>query len=102
VDWRLSIISRRGEACVGFIVEHPKGNKSWLSLDMAVAVASGTPCLGRFPVPRPGPVLVYAAEDHLDTVRTRLVGLCAGRVDIGGLGRARSTEETTPPPSAWI
>jgi len=68
-----------GEECVGFIVAHPKSNKSWLSLDMAVAVASGTPCLGRFPVPRPGPVLVYAAEDHLDTVRTRLVGLCAVR-----------------------
>ena len=71
-----------GEECVGFISGHPKCNKSWLSLDMAISVASGTPCLGRFAVARPGPVLVYAAEDHLDTVRTRLAGLCAGR-DLG-------------------
>lgn len=68
-----------GEECVGFLTGHPKSNKSWLSLDMALSVASGTPCLGRFAVPRPGPVLMYAAEDHLDTVRTRLVGLCASR-----------------------
>lgn len=68
-----------GEECVGFVSGHPKNNKSWLSLDMAVSVASGTPCLGRFIVPRPGPVLVYAAEDHLDTVRSRLAGLCASR-----------------------
>jgi hypothetical protein len=68
-----------GDECVGFISAHPKSNKSWLSLDMAVSVASGTPCLGRFAVGRPGPVLVYAAEDHLDTVRTRVAGLCASR-----------------------
>jgi hypothetical protein len=71
-----------GEECVGFISGHPKTNKSWLSLDMAVSVASGSPCLGRLVVPRPGPVLVYAAEDHLDTVRMRLAGLCAER-DLG-------------------
>lgn len=68
-----------GEECVGFIAGHPKSHKSWLSLDMAVSVASGTPCLGRFSVPHPGPVLVYAAEDHLNTVRTRLSGLCTSR-----------------------
>lgn len=68
-----------GDQCVGFIFGHPKCNKSWALLDMAVSVASGTPCLGRFAVLRPGPVLVHAAEDHLDTVRTRLAGLCASR-----------------------
>ena len=68
-----------GDQCVGFITGHPKCNKSWASLDMAISVASGTPCLGRFAIPRPGPALVYAAEDHLDTVRTRLAGLCASR-----------------------
>jgi hypothetical protein len=44
---------------------------------MAVAVAAGQPCLRRFAVPRPGPVLLYAAEDALHVVRRRLDGVCA-------------------------
>jgi len=40
-------------------------------------VASGTPCLRRFPVPHPGRVLLYAAEDALHVVRQRLEGICA-------------------------
>lgn len=31
---------------------------------MAVSVAAGVPCLGRYPVRRRGPVLLYAAETH--------------------------------------
>jgi RecA-family ATPase len=46
-------------------------------LDLAVAVAAGTPCLRRFPVPRPGRVLLYPAEDALHIVRRRLDGICA-------------------------
>jgi hypothetical protein len=37
-------------------------------LDLAVAVASGTACLRRFPVARPGRVLMFAAEDALHVV----------------------------------
>jgi hypothetical protein len=44
---------------------------------MAVAVASGTPCLRHFAVPQPGRVLLYAAEDALHVVRQRLEGICA-------------------------
>ncbi|MHB8253074.1 MAG: AAA family ATPase [Acidiferrobacter sp.] len=46
-------------------------------MDLAVAVASGTACLRRFPVVRPGRVLLYAAEDALHVVRRRLEGICA-------------------------
>jgi hypothetical protein len=53
----------------------PKSNKSFLALDMAVAVASGAPCLGRFAVRSPGRVLLYAAEDAAPTVRERLEGI---------------------------
>jgi len=55
----------------------PKCCKSFLALDLAVAVASGTACLRRFPVARPGRVLLYAAEDALHVVRRRLEGICA-------------------------
>lgn len=64
---------------VGVVGGLPKSSKSWTTLDMALSVASGTPCLGHFPVTRPGPVLLYAAEDPLPTVRVRLAGLAQQR-----------------------
>jgi len=71
---------------VGFIAGHPKAGKSWLALDVAVSVASGTPCLGRFPVEQPGRALVYLAEDALPRVRERIAALCAARdLDLGAL-----------------
>jgi len=62
---------------VGIVGGEPKCCKSFLALDLAVAVASGTPCLRRFSVPQPGTVLLYAAEDALHIVRSRLEGICA-------------------------
>jgi hypothetical protein len=64
---------------VGFIAGAPKLGKSWLGLDLAVSVASGTPSLGRFAVDVPGPALVYLAEDALPLVRDRVASLCAHR-----------------------
>lgn len=66
-----------GAEAVGIIGGEPKCCKSFLALDMAVAVASATPCLRRFPVARTGRVLLFAAEDALTTVRVRLEGICA-------------------------
>jgi hypothetical protein len=57
---------------VGVIGGNPKGGKTWLALEMAVSVASGSPCLDTFPVFSPGPVLLYAAEDSFKELRTRL------------------------------
>jgi RecA-family ATPase len=65
------------EQAVGIIGGEPKCCKSFLALDLATAVAAGTPCLGRFAVARPGRVLLYPAEDALHVVRRRLEGICA-------------------------
>lgn len=65
-----------GEQAVGIVGREPKCCKSLLALDIAVSVASGTPCLRRFGVPRAGRVLLYAAEDALHIVRRRLDGIC--------------------------
>ena len=62
---------------VGIVGGEPKCCKSFLALDMAVAVASGTPCLRRFPTPKRGRVLLFAAEDSLAIVRERLAGIAA-------------------------
>lgn len=68
-----------GVSCVGLIGGSPKVGKSWLGLDMAVSVATGTPCMGAFRVNEPGPVLVYLAEDALPVVRERVAGLARQR-----------------------
>jgi len=68
------------DQAVGLIGGEPKCCKSILALDLAVAVASGTPCLRRFTVSRRGSVLLFAAEDALHVVRRRLesIGRAAG------------------------
>ena len=73
-------------AAVGIIGGAPKCCKSWLGLDLAISVASGTPCLDRFEVEHKGPALVYLAEDALPTVRARIEALCRHRgLDIAAL-----------------
>ena len=64
---------------VGVIGGAPKCAKTWLGLDMALSVATGTPCLGKYAVPEPGPVLVYLAEDALRVVGERIAGMARHR-----------------------
>jgi hypothetical protein len=73
-----------GESSVGVIGGAPKCSKTWLGLDLALSVATGTECLGKYAVPRAGPVLVYLAEDALPVVRERVQGMARHR----GLGLA--------------
>lgn len=71
---------------VGVLGGSPKSCKTFLALDIALAVATGTPCLGQFPVTTPGPVLLFAAEDDPLQIRARLDGLArARRVDFNTL-----------------
>jgi hypothetical protein len=65
------------DQAVGIVGGEPKCYKSFLALDMAVSVASATPCLRRYPVRRKGSVLLYAAEDSFPEVKKRLVGICS-------------------------
>lgn len=66
-------------AAVGIIGGAPKSCKSWLGLDMAVSVASGSPCLGGFSVRERGRALVYLAEDSLPDQRERVRMIAAFR-----------------------
>ena len=65
------------EQAVGILGGEPKCCKSFLALDVAVSVASGTACLRQFPVRRSGPVLLFPAEDSLPVVRQRLECIAA-------------------------
>ena len=53
------------DQAVGILGGEPKCCKSFLALDMAVSVASGTPCLRQFMPSRTGSVLLFPAEDTL-------------------------------------
>jgi len=64
---------------VGVLGGPPKAFKTWVGLDLALSVASGTPCLSRFPVMETGPVLAYLAEDPGEEVRARTAALAKGR-----------------------
>lgn len=75
--WLLEHLWSRG--AVGLIGGSPKSCKSWIGLDMAVSVASGTACLGTYCVAEPGAALIYLAEDALAIVRERVAGIAAHR-----------------------
>lgn len=64
---------------VGILGGAPKVCKTYLAAEISVSVATGTPALGRFAAPLPGPVLFYGAEDSLAALRFRFEGLAAVR-----------------------
>lgn len=64
-------------AGVTLLAGAPKTGKSWLALDLAVAVASGGLALGQTPVD-PGQVLYLALEDNLRRLQSRLLKRLAG------------------------
>jgi AAA domain len=75
-----------GAHSVGVIGGAPKCSKTWLGLDIALSVATGTACLGKYAVPEPGPVLMYLAEDALPAVRERVAGMARHRdIDLAGV-----------------
>lgn len=66
-------------AGVGILGGAPKCCKSWLALELALAVAAGIPGLGVFEAEDAGPVLLYMAEDAAPVVKSRLSGICRHR-----------------------
>jgi hypothetical protein len=64
---------------VGLVGGAPKCLKTWISLEMAVSVATGTPCFDQYAVHEQGPALVYLAEDSMPMVRERLNALATHR-----------------------
>jgi hypothetical protein len=53
------------------VIASPKTGKSWLTLDLAIAVATARPWLGRYQT-EPGPVLIIDNELHRETSAHRI------------------------------
>lgn len=66
------------EKAVGFIGGSPKAGKSWLALDLAIALATGQDFLGRG-VKAPERILFFSGEEYLGDVALRIDRLLAGR-----------------------
>lgn len=64
---------------VAQLVGPPKKGKTYVLLDMAIAVATGNTALGRFAVPEPGPVLLILEESGRAALHRRLDMLTRGR-----------------------
>jgi hypothetical protein len=57
---------------ITFLISPPESYKTWLLLDLAVSVSSGTPFLGNFPVNNVGPTLIIQQEDSHTGLTDRL------------------------------
>jgi hypothetical protein len=68
-EWLVQDIWTEG-AC-GFIAGEPKSFKSWFGLDLALAIATGEPFLGRFEVVKTGPVIYIQEEDSIGLLKKR-------------------------------
>lgn len=75
IDWLVDGVVQRGSN--GFIAAPPKSAKSWVALDMAIAIASGGEWLG-FQTNR-APVALISREDNPNLTRWRLGRLLTGR-----------------------
>jgi len=60
------------------LIAAPKTGKSWLTLDLAMAVATGRPWLGRFPTVQ-GDVLIIDNELHPETTAHRIPAVMQAR-----------------------
>jgi hypothetical protein len=76
-EWLLDKLWAAGS--VGIVGGPAKCGKTWLALDMAVSLASGTPCLGLYHPTRRGRVLLYAAEDSQSILKQRIEAICRHR-----------------------
>ena len=86
----------------------PKRGKSWLMLDLALSVGTGSQVWRHFPVREPQPVLYIGLEDGRDEIRERLLAIQPGltntgklqflynfpRLNEGGLGKLRGFAES--------
>jgi hypothetical protein len=75
------------EDAFGWVAGPPKARKTWLAIELGIAVATGTPFLGEHNVPNALPVLYVALEGHRAAIRARVGCVTRGRgIDPDGDG----------------
>lgn len=74
------------DSTIAMAVAPPGTYKTWLELDLAVAVASGAPFLGKYPVRRTGPVIIIQQEDFHGQMAERMSLIVSSRLDLPHAG----------------
>ena len=93
IDWLVHGVIQRGAN--GFFAAPPKGSKSWLAMDLAIAVASGQPWLGLETAK--AKVAFISREDHPNLTRWRADHLIRGRgLHQGDLPIWMNTKDQSP------
>lgn len=87
VQWLVSGLLT--DDAVAVVAGEPKTAKTWLALEIAVAVALGDKVMGEFQARRTGPVALFLTEDREASVKARLSSTV--------LGHAVDPLEVTPP-----
>lgn len=77
--WLIRDIWTQGSC--GFVAGEPKTWKSWFTLDMALAISTGSPFLGAFDIVEPGPVLYIQEEDPAQRLKVRYGKVWESRAD---------------------
>jgi len=83
--WQIRSILPEESCCI--VGAEQKTGKTWLTLELALAKASGTDAFGEWPVEEAGKVLIYSPEGGFKAMKRRLYAMCWGRgldpVDMG-------------------
>lgn len=66
------------EGALGFLAGPPKQGKTWIAIQMALAVSQGLPFVGHWNVPEAAPVLYVALEGHRAAIRDRIAVIARG------------------------
>lgn len=66
------------DGAIGAVVGQHKQGKTWVVLELALAIVTGREAFGRFAVPEPGPVLVVLEESGRAALHRRLDSLRRG------------------------
>jgi DNA-binding transcriptional ArsR family regulator len=71
------------DASIAFCVSPPGSYKTWLVLELAIAVATNTKFLNIAEIHNPGPVLIFQQEDANSMIVDRIALLLASRYETG-------------------
>ena len=85
------------EQTVLFMVSPPGSFKTWMMLDLAASVATGTPFLGHFAVNNPGSVFVIQQEDFHGQTAERIGNIIYHRLGLRLPDNINDSEIVLPP-----
>lgn len=83
IDIQWAVADWLPDATIGMLVSPPGTYKTWILIDLALSIATGTKFLGAAAVRRQGPVLIYQQEDFHGQMAQRIATITASRFPMG-------------------